>query len=60
MKLVVNNKHSSNLKIWSVEMPNATYSNRWQQVREIANRKFYKQNYNKEKLIIWQKILNQN
>ncbi len=26
------NKHNANPKIWSVKMPNAPYSNRWQQM----------------------------
>jgi len=29
MNMIAINKHSSNLKIWSVEMPNAPYLNRW-------------------------------
>ena len=29
MKMIANNKHDSNLKIWTVEMPNAPYSNRY-------------------------------
>jgi len=29
MKMIAINKHSSNLKNWSVEMPNAPYSNRY-------------------------------
>jgi len=28
MKIIVINKHTGKLKIWSVEMPNAPYSNR--------------------------------
>jgi len=28
MKMIAINKHSSKLKIWSVEMPNAAYLNR--------------------------------
>jgi len=31
MKMIAINKYSSKLKDWSVEMPNAPYSNRWQQ-----------------------------
>jgi len=31
MKLVAIKKHSSKLKNMRVEMPNATYSNHWQQ-----------------------------
>jgi hypothetical protein len=27
----INNKHSDKLKTWSAEMPNAPYSNRYQQ-----------------------------
>jgi hypothetical protein len=27
-------KHSGKLKDWSVEMPNAPYSNRWHQYKE--------------------------
>jgi hypothetical protein len=29
MKMIATNKHSSKLKIWRVEMPNAPYSNRY-------------------------------
>jgi hypothetical protein len=29
MKMIAINKHSAKLKNWSVEMPNAPYSNRW-------------------------------
>jgi len=28
LKMIAINKHSSNLKVWSVEMPNAPYLNR--------------------------------
>jgi hypothetical protein len=31
MKVIAIKKHSSKLKIWSVEMPNAPYSNRYLQ-----------------------------
>jgi len=31
MNMIALNKHSGILKIWSVEMPNAPYLNRWQQ-----------------------------
>ena len=31
--------YSSKLKGWRVEMPNAPYSNRWQQCRKIENEK---------------------
>ena len=34
MKVVAINEHSSKLKDWSVEMPNAQYSNRWWQYSE--------------------------
>ena len=30
--MIAINKHSSKLKIWSVEMPNATYSGRYRQL----------------------------
>jgi hypothetical protein len=33
MKMIAINKHSSKLKVWSVEMPNAPYSNRYGQVK---------------------------
>ncbi len=29
MNMIAINKHSANLKNWSVEMPNAPYSNHW-------------------------------
>ena len=31
MKMIAINKHSSKMKDWSVEMPNAPYSNRYGQ-----------------------------
>jgi len=31
MKMIATNKHSAKLKIWRVEMPNAPYSNRYEQ-----------------------------
>ncbi len=34
MKLIAINKHSSKLKNWSVEMPNAPYSNRCASCKE--------------------------
>jgi len=39
--MVAINKHSSKLKRWSVEMPNAPYSNRYPQAKETnQNDKF--------------------
>jgi hypothetical protein len=32
LNMIAINKHSSKLKIWSVEMPNATYSGRYRQL----------------------------
>jgi len=32
--MIAINKHSSKLKIWSIEMPNAPYSNRCMQGKE--------------------------
>jgi len=32
MKMIATNKHSTKLKTWSLEMPNAPYSNRYRQV----------------------------
>ncbi len=37
MEMVARNKHSSKLKDWSVEMPNAPYSNRSRQLDKIEN-----------------------
>jgi hypothetical protein len=34
MMMVAIIKHSSKMKVWSVEMPNAPYSNRWQQAKK--------------------------
>jgi hypothetical protein len=37
MKMIAINKHSGKLKFWSVEMPNAPYSNRCLQCDTHAN-----------------------
>jgi hypothetical protein len=34
MKMIAINKHRSKLKDWSVEMPNAPYSNRWRSYKQ--------------------------
>jgi len=34
MKMIAINKHSGELKIWSVEMPNAPYLNRWASLKK--------------------------
>ena len=37
MKMIAINKLSGKLKNWSVEMPNAPYSNRWQHIKKSSN-----------------------
>jgi len=46
MKIIAINKHSIKLKDWSVEMPNAPYSNRYPQAGELKqNDKFATRKY---------------
>ena len=43
MKMIAINKHSGKLKIWSVKMPNAPYSGRYQQNSYSRTSEFDKQ-----------------
>ncbi len=42
MKVIAINKHSSKLKIWSIEIPNAPYSNRYVQLTRLKIKKISK------------------